>query len=274
VSTSDTVEKLRKREWYLTREGDNAVVVIRANKITSSTVEKVLVKFLSITVGEFHTVDEGVAYTDSDGIVFTTTEGSTSGSGEEDYEKARRGIISEGRIVNAVVSLSDYESLAMQDPEVDKAKAFDYNTPSVIEVADTVVVYLKMMNDSSEVPDSVITRLEEELASRSTVVGLSHEWRIAEQVEFDVTANVYAYSTDDVEGQEIETQVAARFDNLDFYQLVTPGMIESYIKSLSPFIARVELVGFSTISPSKIQIPVLKNVAIKVLRYEDLKSGY
>jgi hypothetical protein len=273
ILSTGGVEKLRKREWYLAREGDDAVVVLRSNKLTSPLVAQVLVKYVLSDIGSFKPVSSGKSYT-VEGLTFTTTEESTSGSGEELFERSRRGIIAENRIVNAVVSLADYESIAMNDPDVDKAKAFDYNTPSVIEVPDSVVTYIKMNSDAETLPSSVISRLDEELSSRSTVVGVSHEWRIAPQIKFNIVADVYAYSTDDVDASKVRSSVIEHFDNLEFYQMVTSGMIESFIRSLSPFIARVVLNNFTNVDPTKIQIPVLNSVTIRVLRHEDFKSGY
>lgn len=270
LELNGTIVTLTNSGWFATKTINGTVEIsIRDNRIQQDGATKVLVKFISIKEEDFKALDVGVTLEDSTtGITFTTLSGSTTGSGPESYETARRNIVNSNRLYSPV-SVYDFQAIAEEDLEVAKAISFDWNTPSITDNPDEVQTFILLTSQSATLSDAVISRLNKAVRERGVILGMSYYWNIALMKVFNLVINVYTFATDMVLTEPIEEAIRAKYSANSFGQRITLNEIESLVNKVSSLIEYSEVISPSaTVITAVNEVPILGDITINIMMKE------
>lgn len=261
------VVEISKRNWFPSRTQDGKVEIhIRDNRVASQLATKLYINYIEIEESKFQLIKKDTQAI-IDNITYKALSDSSPGSGDELFQESKRNIIGSNIQLETLVSVMDFKILAESDLEVQKAIAFDRNTPSLVTEDDKVKIFLKLTYDASELPLSVKSRLDYEVQSKSNILGIVHEWVLAPQKKFSISAKVYTLATDQLTVKELEDFIKLTYANLDFGRKISSGEISRDLLRYSKFIEYVEVEQpTSTIEPKVNEIPILENVSITLIR--------
>lgn len=270
IEINGVLNRLTNREYYVSRSDDDEVLIrIRDNSIVTDLddVGRVLVEFIRIAEKDFTAVEIGSTYTTS-GITYTTIEDTVEGSGDEEFATAKRNVRDSATLLDTVVSVSDYETIAKQDLLIRTAKAFDINTPSVVSDSNSVVIYLEPVDYTlATIPNAITLRLNDAIELKNSIIGVTHTWERALYKSFDITANVYTNSVDQVDEDTIKEYLLEEYTTQSFAKTIIPSKIAKNIENLNTFIEYVEIEEPSAkVVPAVNEICKVGTITVNVLR--------
>lgn len=261
------VVEISKRNWFPSRTQDGKVEIhIRDNRIASQLATKLYINYIEIEESNFKLISKDDQVTEGD-ITYKALSDSSPGSGDELFQESKRNIIGSNIQLETLVSVVDFKILAESDLEVQRAIAFDRNTPSLVSESDKVKIFLKLTYDTEELPLSVKSRLDYEVNVKSNILGIEHEWALAPEKKFSIDVKVYTLATDQLTVEELKEFLKKTYSNLEFGRKISSGEISRDLLRYSKFVEYVEVITPAlTIEPAVNEIPILENVNVTLIR--------
>lgn len=263
----NTIIEVPPAFWLLSSDQDGYVyVTVRDLRLFAQNTRNLLIRHL-VCPTNFDRMIEGELL-DTFEFEMVAKTSSTKGSGRLTYEETRRAIIHNNTMLNSLVSLVDFESIAEQDLEVRRAKAFDWNTPTIVTELDKVDIYISLRERDLElVPTSVTLRLLEEIARRNTLVGTTVDIKKAVDVNKTMTVWIKTKSIDLIDQYDLERRVIDKFSNLNIGEDIGNIEVENYIINSTNFIDKID-VTVAGEPVGKTDIALITSISIEVSKLD------